>query len=520
MSFDSSWSDVFDDLDPLFSSPRSPTDAEIAEIVDRFVDGDLSTAEAEAALERLGRAKNRVLPAVMDLCRSTDPDDYHTGVILLKEIHLTRAREPLRQLLEDPQFDDEHKMSLLSALESLGGIAPGENPLVYLRDPEATFRKSHEAFLTSLQDPFYLSAMLDNEMDHNEEHLFNPAVLESMAATQDRRLLPLFLCLVHASEDRVVLAAIDALRVLRHAAALPVLEERSNWDASAKVRRAARQAAAALSVDLAGASPTILHLPVAPPPVQRCLISTIDGNGGQMALIIRQLPDGERVCLDVMFNDQDGIKDCLAGRGETVTELETALLGGVDEVGVEVVDVSLSRVRAELERAYQTSLKVRRRLPPVYLAWRDWLCGDDVRSLDHFPAPAMNADEADDLLARCAELFDLDEFASWGFDPYDLREVERKYRKLASRPGSDDAMEALIGQALAQVADHDWCSRVKDRLERQAWLLAQVYEGEEIPKLALAAARALDPVTGVRPADHPFLREMMLRSLGGVAEPF
>ena len=147
MSFDPSWSDVFDDLDPLFTSPHSPTDAEIAEIVDRFVVGDLSNAEAEAALDRLGRAKKRVLPVVVDLCRSTDPNAYRTGVILLKEINLTQAKVPLRELLEDPMLDDEHKMSLLSALEALGGIAPGENPLIYLRDPELAFRKSHEAFL-------------------------------------------------------------------------------------------------------------------------------------------------------------------------------------------------------------------------------------------------------------------------------------------------------------------------------------------------------------------------------------
>jgi hypothetical protein len=520
MSFDSSWSYVFDDLDPLFSSPHSPTDGEIAEIVDRFIDGDLSNAEAEAAVERLARAKKRVLPVLIDLCRSTDPDDYHTGVILLKEMHLAQACEPLRLLLEDPQFDDEHKMSLLSALESLGGIAPDENPLVYLRDPETTFRKSHEAFLASLEDPFVLSVMLGDDLDHDVEHLFSPHVLEKMAATQDRRLLPLFICLAHAPEDRVVLAAIDGLRSLQHGAALPVLEERASWDASSKVRRAARQAAAALATDLADAPPTILHLPVAPPPVLRCLISTIDGNGSQMALIIRQLSDGERVGLDVIFNDQDGIRDCLAGRGETVSELETALLGGVDEVGAEVVDVTLPRVRAELERAYQISLKARRRLPPVYLAWRDWLCGDDDRVVDDYPVPAVQADEVMDLLARTAELFDLDEFAAWMFDPYDLRATERKYRKLVRREGAADAIEALIGQAITQVAYPEWCDRLRDRLERQAWLLAQIYEEDDIPRLALAAARALDPGAGVRPSDHPFLREMMRRSILLTTSPF
>jgi hypothetical protein len=517
MSFDPSWSDVFDDLDPLFTSPHRPTDAEIAEIVDRFVVGDLSNAEAEAALERLGRAKKRVLPVVVDLCRSTDPNAYRTGVILLKEINLTQAKVPLRELLEDPMLDDEHKMSLLSALEALGGIAPGENPLIYLRDPESAFRKSHEAFLNSLQDPFHLSALMEEDLESGENRLFQPQVLESMASTQDRRLVPLLLCLVHVPDDRVVLAAVDALRAVGDASVLPVLEERAAWDASPKVRRAARHAAAALLEEPPDALPSIFHLPVAPPPVVRCLISTVDGNGGQMCLVIRQMPDGERGCVDVMFNDHEGIKDCVAGRGETVEELEVALVEGMEEIGVAVVDISLPRLRADLERAYQTTLKMRRRLPPAYLIWRDWLYGGDGLSLDHYAIPIVSPDEMGDLLQRCAELLDLEEFSSWVFDAYELRGFERKYRKLLRRGGADDALESLVGQALEQMEHLEWYDRLRDRLERQAWLLAQVYEEEAIPKMALAAAAALSGNASARASEHPLLREMMRRSLLGLA---
>ena len=103
------------------------------------------------------------------------------------------------------------------------------------------------------------------------------------------------------------------------------------------------------------------------------------------------------------------------------------------------------------------------------------------------------------------------------FDAYELRRVERKYRKLLRRGGADDALESLVGQALEQMEHLEWYDRLQDRLERQAWLLAQVYEEEAIPKMALAAATALRGDAGVRASEHPLLREMMRRSLLGLA---
>ena len=520
MSYGSSWSDVFDDLDPLFSSRRSPTDAEIVEIVDRFVEGGLSNAEAEAALERLGRAKKRVLPVVMDLCRSDRPDVYHVGLMLLKEVNLTQAKMPLRELLEDPSLDDDHKMGLLSALEAVGGIAPGENPLLYLRDPEAAFRKSHEAFLDSLQDPFQLNILLEHEFGSDGYKLLQPSVLESMASTQDRRLLPLLLCLVHVPEDGIVLAAIEALTVLGDGSVVPVLEERAAYDGSPRVRKAAREAASMLSGEPVAASASIFHLPVAPPPVVRCLVSTIDGNGGQICLVIRQDADGERVCLDVMFNDREGIKDCVAGRGETVQELERALVDGMGETGIEVVDIGLPQARAELERAYGITMQMRRRLPPIYMAWRSWLCGEDASVPAIYSIPEVRPEERDALLARSGDLLDLEEFASWVFESFSLGDLERKYKKVTRRGGGEDTLEQMITQALARHTRSEWCEQLKNRLERQAWLLAQVYEDEEIPKMALAAATALGRDSHLRPAQHPMLREMMRRTMLGLRPGF
>ncbi len=57
--------------------------------------------------------------------------------------------------------------------------------------------------------------------------------------------------------------------------------------------------------------------------------------------------------------------------------------------------------------------------------------------------------------------------------------------------------------------------RIGKRLERQAWLLAQLYEEEDTPKMALAASAALQANSGVALTEHPFLREMMRKTLSG-----
>jgi hypothetical protein len=520
MKPDPDWFDDLEDLDPLFSSPKKLTDDEIKRILELFVSEKVTEAEAEAAFERMNRSRKRVCPFVLELCRSTDPPRHQMGAILVRELNLVELRQSLRELIQDPELEDSHKMSLLPALASVGGIKPDENPLIYLRDPETAMRQTRDALIAELNDPFRLSQILEDDVASGNLQMADPAIIAQMAASRDRGLMRLMMCLLHARQDATVLTAINALQAIGDAAALAALEERAEWDASAKVRRAARKAATELAASLAKAAPTIFELPVAPPPVERCLITTIDGAGGQMAMIIRRATNGQRQALYVMFNDQTGISDCIGGLDEAVARLEDMLLDDPYDLGFDVVDVRLSHVRAELERAYQTTLKARRRLPPAYPAWRDWLCGDDDRPLEFYSLPSLTDAEIVNLLPRCAQLLDLSEFVSWEVKHRDLDSYERRYSKLRGRPRADDAIEAVISDAIAQLCDPAWCALVKDRLERQAWLLAQLYEEKDIPMLALAAAHGLDPASGVRPANHPLVREMMRRTLAGPLLPF
>ena len=501
----------FDYVDPLFSSPRRPTDAEIEEIIDYFVNQDLSMAEAEAAFERLSKAKKRVMPRLLEMAASPDPKLYQTATLLLAEIGIDKAVEPLHQLLEDPALEDEHKMSILHALQALGGIPEGEDPLVYLNDPEAMLRKSREAILNFIQNPLQLETVLQAVLEGDMLGMATPKALTAMAQSQDRRVLPLFLCLLHAPADDAVIAAVGALKALREPTTIPILEERATYDPSPAVRQAAQEAAAHLSS--AATQPTsILELPVAPPPLLGCRLSTIDGNGGQVLFIIRQTQDDTYEFLDLMFNDRQGIKDCFGGQAEDIDEIEDVIADRLGEMGIDMVDVSIEKARAEMERAYQTTLKARRRLPPSYMSWKPWLQGEDPEPVEVFPLPEIAPREQPGLLARCGELIGMDEFNSWLFNPAELQGLERRFERLANRKNADEAIEKLIGQGIRKIVDDQHRQLLRERLERQAWLLTQLYGDEDIPKLVLAAAAGLADGADSPPEEHPLLREMMLES--------
>ncbi len=520
MDHNLSWEGDSSELDPLFSASHSPTEAEIAEIIERFVQGSLTNVEAEAAFERLRRAKKRVLPVVVDLCRSPNPKLYNIGAALVSEIKLTEAKNPLRVLVENPSLEDEHKLALLRALETIGGFAPGENPFSYLRDPEGLFRRVVDMLFTMLYDPLELSRLLEEEFEGGAPHLLLDAcMLEGIASTHDRRALPLFQCLLHAPDDRTVLKAIEGLVRFGDPSLVSILEERSLYDPSPEVRRAARDAIKTLASEAQLHVLSIFHLPLAPPSIERCAISAIDGRGAQMCVLIWRMATDERVGLTILFDDQEGIRECIIVEGDkAVTSLEEALEHDFEEAGISIrmIEISLARARVELEQAYQTTLRARRRVPPVYILLRDWLLGDDPRTVDYYPLARVQPEEIGALLQRSGELFRLDEFSSWSFDFSGLDTLRRKYRKTFFLGSSEEACEGLISQALQKAVSPEWRERIRRRLERQAWLLTQLYEEEDIPKMALAASAALEANAGVPLTEHPFLREMMRQTLLGL----
>jgi hypothetical protein len=112
----------------------------------------------------------------------------------------------------------------------------------------------------------------------------------------------------------------------------------------------------------------------------------------------------------------------------------------------------------------------------------------------------------------------LDEFEYWFFNPEDVADFVSSYHKLDRKKQvefGEPSYEKLLDEAIDAVVGEKWQRLLPGRLRRQAWLLAQLYEDDEIALWALAAADALE--RGVL-VEHPLLRWMMDASFLNAAE--
>ncbi|GAG21807.1 unnamed protein product, partial [marine sediment metagenome] len=153
-----------------------------------------------------------------------------------------------------------------------------------------------------------------------------------------------------------------------------------------------------------------------------------------------------------------------------------------------------------------------RRLPPAFIAWQGWLEGEDSRSIEEFPLPSLEPSRQAELLAECTELLEMDEFDYWFFNPDEVASFVPRYRKLLRQGQAERGQtpfETLLDRAIKSLIDEEYQHLLANRLRRQAWLLAQLYEDEEVSSWALVAATALEEGVVVK---HPLLREMMDRS--------
>jgi hypothetical protein len=489
-----------------------PTDEEIDAILQRFFDEDVPMDEAEEVLARLKPFSGKVVARLLG--HVTDPDLQVRSVTdsLLIELADRTAVGPLRNLLGDPALDDMVKIEIFGLLGELGASVDEATFYNSLRDPEAAMRAILERTVASWQNPEELS----DWMAMAEERLrpeVQEAYIDDVAALKDRRALTFFLCMIQSEHEEVVYAALDALDQLDDRAALPDLQDLATYHLSSQVRERAQQVADRLARRRARPEPT-----PALPPVDQCLLTTMDGDGGQIAFVTRRHPDDQVAMLDVMFNDHEGIKDSL-GRWRVDSEQFTEMLDDLEDDGIAAVEVGLTRLRDTVEAARLLTLKVGRRLPAEFVIWRFLLAGEDPNPRPEPSLPEVDLAAQPELLDGVYELMDLEEFDAWFFDPDELRGFDRKVRRLKRDAHFAGRLGQLIREAIPTVVPPTKRRMIRDRLRRQAILLAEMYpDYQEFALTAVAAAAGLEDDSPVPPEDHPLLQEMVLRSLENVLD--
>jgi len=163
----------------------------------------------------------------------------------------------------------------------------------------------------------------------------------------------------------------------------------------------------------------------------------------------------------------------------------------------------------------EVTRKAGHRLPPQYVAWAGFLEGEDRRDVEEIEPQEVDLATQPELLEYCDELLELDEFESWFFNPAEWKGHRKAYRSLEQARGkdSDQKWDEAIQQGLEAIMDDAHRRLWRERLRRQAWVLAQLYEDEEVWQWAMAAAAALEDDAGVPLHEHPLLYAMMERTL-------
>jgi hypothetical protein len=483
---------------------------ETADLIARFSEGYLSgrmtIAEGEYIIERLQDLADEALPLLAGCLESPDEDTRYAALALLRELDDSRAVPLLRRMLSSSDCSDDEKVAVIHTLDQLGAPIDEATFRRTISDPEALIRGAVTGLLDVIEDPAQVEVFLEM-IEQGPPEMQAQYVQDLLGPLADRRLLLLLTALLHSQHDDVVLAAVDAVERLKEPATIPLLQERGQYDPSRRVRHAAENAALRLQTRV-GEQALQSWITLSPLPLARCWLSTIDGSGGQVFFVARDQPDGELWLLDLMFNDHEGIKDCFSAVIE-----EEELDGMMDSFEpIDFVDVSLERARAEVARAYQTTLEAGRRLPPPLIVWRGWLEGEDARSIEEIPLPSLDPSRRAELLEESVELLELDEFEYWFFNPDEVATFVRRYRELLRKSQAKRGQapfESLLSDAVEAVVDDEYRRLLPDRLRRQAWLLTQLYEDELVPLWALAAADALEDSVLV---EHPLLRGMMAYS--------
>jgi len=489
------------------------SDKQIQAILDRFVQEELRIDEAEREIARLRKVKDRVTPRLLEMITASDRDTYTAAAMLLRHLEDRQAVQPLTDLLRDPRLADDNKLLIITTLQELGVTVDEQTYFSSLRDPEAAMGRSLLGLLEHLEDESNL-AMFVEMIEGGMPPETQVAFIKDLTELGDQRARLLLQALLQTDEGEVILAAIEGLDRLQDITAIPLLEELADYGSGERVRREARRVAGRLTMRASVKKEPAKKAKPPELPVHRCLLSTIDGNGTQMVFVIRQQPDGYLKMMNTMFNDHEGIKDCMGADMMDEDSLEE-MLDTMELSGISAVDVKLERCHQILEEAHQVTLKAGRRLPPQYVAWAGFLEGEDRRDVEETEVHEVDLAAQPELLEYCDELLELDEFESWFFNPEEWKGHREAYRSLERARGkdSDRKWDEAIQQGLEAIMDDEHRLLWRERLRRQAWVLAQLYDDEEVWQWAIAAAAALEDDAGVPLHEHPLFYAMMERTL-------
>jgi hypothetical protein len=522
-------------------------DLEIKELLALLAEPDLSLGEAEQVLDRLlpdpTVPREQIVDRILDMLEafSEPPPDargtletaphassYDAALILLTYLGDETVVPRLLALIAQESLPDDFKLKLISIVHEFDPEAGADDLMRYLDNPYKAMQESHREHLRRLQTPLELGMWLDvmgAEMPTDARASF----ARTSAEVDEPLAVPLLICMCYDDDPQVALAAMDAVERYKDARALPALEELATRHPLDMVRTEARKTADRLRIR---ASLTPQVEPSSPPSLGFCYLTTIDGMGGQVAVLTRHLLPGMLRVAQTVFGDEMGIEYCF-GMDILAHDLED-LLDELAHRGLSPVKVSYAELIETLGMACEATWSAERLLPASFVAWRSWMTWEwahDESAIGNVLVPKESSDlqalssalstrERRRLLDDSPDLLYQDEFALWLFEKDEVDDLGDAFWELVEKNGGSrpkvSAVRALLGQAVRRIVTDRMRGLIRDRLRRVAPLLRDLYVEDEVWQWAVVAADALADDSPLPLEEHPLLLAMAAHSLENV----
>lgn len=474
---------------------------------------------------------------VLHLLRTSDAKAHSAAALILSELATDFDLEELEEFIVDPTVGDLAKLTLAPILKELNSELADDGIIDYLNDPEAAMLQMQIRLLELVgQSELGVESILEDVLSMPVERRLG--FIGWLGGSQDPRAVKLLIPLLENQSTKLVVAAMEALEQLGAAAAeesIPALNYLLSSSSNRQIKQQARTVLGRLTMQ---APPGVALEAQQELPLHEARVSFIDGSGAQMVMLAWLKPDGLLKGVNLLCQDEWGIKDCY-GTDEMPLERWQELVSNMDEQGFISFNVPLDYCRALVAEARQQNKRGRHKLPVAYAVWRPLI----EAGVPAAPRPApkeapstitmlepLHFDEhTSQLAARGEELFKLPEFDPWLFEPFaSLHPYVHNYLNLSAQhnlaPGRKRKgaprlsetqrreQEVLVDTVLEKVIDTRWRLLYDTRLRRQAALFQLVGRNDEADLISAVAA-ALHPESGVLPKEQSFLRMLVHRSL-------
>jgi len=471
---------------------------------------------------------------VLHLLRNNEAMVQSAAIHILGELATDFDLEALEDFVTDPTIGDMAKLSLSPILKELGSEMADDGIIEYLNDPAGAIRQMQLRLLEIVgHSEMGVETILDDVISMPVERRLG--FIHWLGNSNDPRAASLLIPLLVHQSGKVVTEVVDALEQLGAVAVnhtIPALHYLIATSSNRQLKQHARIALERLTVQsmLKVEDAAVMEARRYQLPVHEARVSSIDGSGTQLIMLSWMRSDGLVKGVNVLTQDQKGIKDCY-GVDEMDAQRWGSLVSDLDEQGFGSFIVPFEYARALVIEARAYNKRSRSKLPIAYAIWRPLIEGllPEKKSTSPYqtilePLPLDPATQA--LAQQGDQLFELNEFMSWIYEPIERLEpyitrylathdiFESHFWLKEQRKGRKPQKQLmkLVDEAIDVLIDAKWCTLYEMRLRRQAALF-QVIGREKDVALIRAAAALLDPHSGIPVQEQPFPRALISFSI-------